>query len=566
MHKSFKGIIVTKNIANTRDLLELDRDDILSYWPFGEFPPRKSQELIQDWVQTLGPEIRYLICEIPVGGGKSPLAMNLSGWYSRSFGDAYLLTPQKILQKQYEESFEKHLLHTVYGKANYKCAPKDTNCDIGDDIKPRCEVCPHKDAIQRMAYSPNVVLNYALALNLFKYVAAKKNSPVRRRGLLVCDEAHTLENHLTEFNSISFSEMRCKKIGIPFRQHSNIASALEWIKFQYMPALKEKVNQMMGQCEHIIGEIEYSPRALTKDEERLLKDTKELGDHIESIEEQLLAKPIHELDERYVMVADSKTSFKFKELYGKHIFKALMEPMADRFLFMSATILDKDAYCSDLGIDPDKTAFISIPSEFPEENRPFIFMPTMNMKYGWDSDSVAQRNERKKMVNKITQLCKEIHPDDNGVIHSGNFQIAKWLVSELSGKIPHQIYHHNPDSGYKRDTVINEFQQDDGIPKLLISPSVTEGLDLKDSLGRFVIFAKTPFPNLGDAWVKRRMNLSGTWYSIQALIAIIQGGGRVVRSPDDWGHVYALDSGLAQLINRNKKILPAWWLEAYQEM
>ncbi len=59
-----------RNIGNTRDLNQLDKEDILSFWPFGEFPPRVSQEIIQDWVQSLGPDIRYIICEVPVGGGK----------------------------------------------------------------------------------------------------------------------------------------------------------------------------------------------------------------------------------------------------------------------------------------------------------------------------------------------------------------------------------------------------------------------------------------------------------------------------------------------------------------
>ncbi len=553
-----------KNIGNCRDLSLLEQDNILSYWPFGEYPPRQSQEIIQEWIQTLGPDIRYIICEIPVGGGKSPLALNLSGWYSRSYGDAYLLTPQKILQKQYEESFEKHLLHTVYGKNNYRCEPKNTNCDIGDDIKPRCESCPHKDALAQMAYSPNVVLNYALALNLFKYVAGKKG-PVRHRKLLVFDEAHTLEQQLTEFNAISFSEMRCKKLNLAFRQPKHIGDALEWIKFQYVPALNKKIHEISGQVQRLISTIEYDPRSLTKDEERMIRDCRELAEHLEAIHEQLLAKPIEEIDSRYVLVTENKTSFKFKELYGRHIFRELIEPMADKFLFMSSTILCKDSFCSDLGIDPEKTAFISIPSEFPEDNRPCIFMPTIKMSYGWDGDDAQKRAERSKMVKKIVDICKEIHPDESGVIHTGSFAVAKWLVTELSGKIPHTIMHHNPESGYKRDTVIDEFQVVDGIPKILISPSVMEGLDLKDDKGRFAIICKVPYPNLADVWIKKRMNLSGTWYSIQTLIGIIQGAGRIVRSADDFGHCYILDSNFSNLYNRNKRLIPQWWKDAYHE-
>lgn len=551
------------NIGSTRDLNDLDMDDINSFWPFANYPPRTSQVTVQDWIQTLGPDIKYILCEIPVGGGKSPLALNLSGWLSRNFGDAYILTPQKILQKQYEDSFSEELLHTLYGKSNYRCDSKNTNCDIGGDIKPKCEKCPQKEAFHGMGYAKNIVLNYSLALNLFKHVNDGKY--VRHRKLCVFDEAHTLEHHLTEFNAITFSEMRCKKLGIKLKTPKYIAEAMTWIKGEYMTALRNRITSQTPIVQRILDEMEYDPgRKLGVDEQRSIKDLKELKDHLDAIVEQLVSKTIEDIDERYVLVNEGRKSFKFKELYGKHIFRDFVEPMADKFLFMSATILDKDSYCEDLGIDPKRTAFISIASEFPVDNRPVMFMPTMKMTYGWDGPE--NKSQRKKMVDRIVQICTEVHHDESGIIHTGSFQVAKWLVEEISNRVPHQIMHHNPESEISRDSVINEFQIDDGIPKLLISPSITEGLDLKDDKGRFAIFAKVPYLSLADAWVKKRMALSGTWYGLQALINMLQGCGRIVRSPDDWGHVYILDSAWEQLYRRTKYMIPKWWKDGYQEI
>ena len=127
--------------------------------------------------------------------------------------------------------------------------------------------------------------------------------------------------------------------------------------------------------------------------------------------------------------------------------------------------------------------------------------------------------------------------------------------------------HHNPGSKISRDDAIAEFQRDDGLgPKVLISPSVTEGLDLKDDKGRFAIFVKVPYPNLGDAWVKKRQSNSNGWYQRQALIAMIQGGGRVVRSEKDYGNVYILDSTFGMLLANAKKmnLVPKWWEESIQ--
>jgi Rad3-related DNA helicase len=42
----------------------------------------------------------------------------------------------------------------------------------------------------------------------------------------------------------------------------------------------------------------------------------------------------------------------------------------NKILMMSATILDKDAFCSTLGLTPGEVKFIRVPSDFPLQNRP----------------------------------------------------------------------------------------------------------------------------------------------------------------------------------------------------
>ena len=109
-------------IAEVQSIESLqDKDNIYSYWPMKNSIPRISQNKVLDWIDSLPSHIKYILCEVPVGGGKSPLALNVSAWFGKNFGNSYILTPQKILQKQYENSFEKRFLHSLYGKSNYKC-------------------------------------------------------------------------------------------------------------------------------------------------------------------------------------------------------------------------------------------------------------------------------------------------------------------------------------------------------------------------------------------------------------------------------------------------------------
>ena len=533
-----------------------DTKSIIDFWPMANSQPRESQVTVLKWGEALPPHIKYLLCEVPVGGGKSPIALTLSAWLSGNKGSSCILTPQKILQKQYEDSFDASLVGSMYGKANYTCTPKRTNCDIGGLIKPRCGDCPHKQNFAKARIKPNIVLNYTLAL-LYSISGMEF---IRQKQLMVFDECHTLENNLTEFLALTVSEYLCKRYGSKWKKPNSLLEARAFLVDYYLPAMSRKLEDM-GREVVVLEAREDDGYTLTTDEAKFIKEYDELVE-TEARFDRLLAMSTEELAQRYVFIPD-KTFFRFKELYGANIFKTLLEPLADKFLFMSSTILDKDEFCRDLGLDPKKAAFISVDSEFPVENRPVIFMPTMKMTYGWDGPE--RKGERKEMIDKIVELC-ESHSDDSGVIHTGSFQVAKWLVENLTGKIPQRVLHHNPEGDFTRDEVIAEYLKVDGTKKLLISPSVTEGLDLKDDLARFNIIAKTPYPFLGDAWVKARQEKSSSWYSRQAMIGVIQGCGRVVRGKTDWGYTYILDSSFISLYTRIKDKIPKWWHDGFEEM
>ena len=87
---------------------------------------------------------------------------------------------------------------------------------------------------------------------------------------------------------------------------------------------------------------------------------------------------------------------------------------------------------------------------------------------------------------------------------------------------------------------------------------------MKGDLARFAIVVKVPFGFLGDQWIKRRLDMSQEWYQRQALIDIIQGGGRIVRSSDDWGNVYILDQSFGYLKKMTDRMIPQWWKDSYR--
>jgi ATP-dependent DNA helicase DinG len=87
---------------------------------------------------------------------------------------------------------------------------------------------------------------------------------------------------------------------------------------------------------------------------------------------------------------------------------------------------------------------------------------------------------------------------------------------------------------------------------------------LKDDLSRFQIITKVPYPNLGDRWTDAKRKASRQWYTWQTALKLVQGYGRSVRSKEDWAKTYVLDSAFGPFVNRNKNILPDWFIQAIQ--
>lgn len=511
-----------------------------------QYTPRKTQQNVMEWIDNLPSHVKYIMLEVPVGGGKSPLAMAYSSYINDGLGSSFILTPQKTLQKQYEDSFTDKILSSVYGRSNYVCETKETNCDVGGDIKPKCSNCPATLAREKAVKSPNMVLNYSIALTYFKYLRDK----IPPRDVMIFDECHTLESHLVEFSSIDVTKSKCKTYMVKYKKPRNTSEALEWIKNVYLPAIDTKLSSLR----HKIKEMDdrFSAK-LSKEDIKVIKQYKAAAEHREQLN-SLLGHEIEFLDKKYVLIIENDF-FKFKELFGKSNFRNLCLPKANRFIFMSSTILNKEDFCNDLGIDPNAAEMISVDSEFNVHNREVIYKPVCKMNYGWNKPE--RSSDRRQMIKTINHIL-EHHSEESGVIHTGSFQVADWILQNV--KTSHEVVHHNPSFELTRDEAISYYLENaDTRPMLLISPSVTEGMDLSYDKGRFGIIAKVPYPFLGDAWIKRRMQISKDWYNRQTITGIIQGCGRVVRAKDDWGQVYILDESFAYLYKQTVKIIPQWW-------
>lgn len=532
---------------------------ILDYWPEDKFQPRDVQIQALQWIEKQ--TAKYMILQLPVASGKSHIAVTTSAFLGGGPGNSYVLTPQKVLQKQYDDTFPDDLAYAIYGKNNFKCESKNCTCDIGTLIKPTCDPCGYTAAVSDALQAPNIIMNYKLALLMFSFHPSFSKTT---RKLLVVDECHNLEQSLVDFDAATISR-RFVEQELKIKWPSHVVDFDAFQQWMNDSGFISKLTELLDNVESQVNALKAAgARSLTPDQVKLIKRMFRYEDMLTQAH-TVVGTELSTLNEHSVFDYNEH-QFAIRPLYGKDTFH-LLQDKAERFLFMSGTV-DKEGFCRDLGIPLEEAAFLSLESPIPAENRPVVFIPSIRMNYEWSA--AVNEESRKNTISLIEQIIEGYHPNDSGVIHTGNFKIADWVRTHLAPfarKHNIALIDHVPDDDepVSRDNAIAQYLSlaSSGQRAILISPSCTEGLDLKGDLGRFSIVLKVPFGNLVDRWIKRRLEISREWYSRQALYQTLQAAGRVVRDPNDYGVTYIVDSSWVTLYKSSSKLIPPWWKAAY---
>ena len=219
-----------------------------------------------------------------------------------------------------------------------------------------------------------------------------------------------------------------------------------------------------------------------------------------------------------------------------------------KVVMMSATILDSRVFCESLGVKPSEVSFISIPTPFPVENRPVLIHPVGSM------GSKSIDTTLPTMAKVVKEILKE-HSGEKGIIHCHTYKIAKYLKENVGSD---RLLTHTSEN---RDAILKKHEKSIK-PTVLLSPSMSEGVDLKGDLSKFQIIVKIPYPYLGDPLVRKRMNKWETWYPLQTAKLIVQSAGRSIRSSKDDAVTYILDKDWERFYGRNRSIFPASFRES----
>lgn len=148
---------------------------------------------------------------------------------------------------------------------------------------------------------------------------------------------------------------------------------------------------------------------------------------------------------------------------------------------------------------------------------------------------------------------------NNLVVHNcHSYRIANYIKENIDPKYQSRLILHDSESRIGALKVFLEAKE----PKVLITPSMTEGVDLKDDLARFVVIVKLPFMFLGDKQIKKRMELDSEWYRWKTALTLVQAAGRGVRHEKDFCTIYIMDSQFNYFLKQNRKFFPQYFVDA----
>ena len=579
---------------------------LLDYFPFKTPRPMQieSLELIDKAFAT---GKKYVILEAPVGAGKSPMAISIA----RKYGDAHILTSQKLLQAQYHRDFKD--IFVMQGKSNYWCDINRMYCGSRDCNQPTA-YCNSTQITGRKYEGPVKFGQDALRalktqgaageavefsgvrdvwnlkhksdtyqLKACEYRARKTAAMIsditihnfqsflyqgvlaggfEPRKMLVIDEAHNIEGVIMQFFTIEIRDIMFPGCVLPeFRDLKHIIQFLTEDDYS-IPIRTEKLTHNVTSN-------------MTDEKSRLayLRILKIIAINDGQYTEAQHYERIIQKIELFISYVANNVDFVFevKKGYSKKSRQAynalLIKPvyikfwmnnlfdMGDKVFLTSATILDRDIFCRNLGLRIDDCVFIQMPSEFPVANRPiFVMNDCLPLSYATTETCMP------KILEYIDKICTcDKYKSERGIIHTHSFEITKRIKAHVKSS----RFLFADDFDGNRQKMLERHAT--GYNTILVSPSMHEGLDLYDDMSRFQIIIKLPYPGM-DVQVKCRLNKyrDQSWYNWLTALKLVQSYGRSIRHKDDWADTYILDGAFKKFYNTSstKRLLPQWFLDA----
>ena len=487
-----------------------------------------------------------VLVRAPTGSGKSLLARAIAGCARRageaeaheSIG-AYYTTPQvsQLDDVASDELLED--LNVIRGKNNYSCilpGETDTPVDQAPCVRERgfdCQVkhrCPYFSD-RAIASNRNIA-----AMTLAYFMQTAGSDVFGKRDVVVIDEAHGLSEWAEMYATIDLSPRRVPVWSDVKPPDIDGLDGAEGYAERVMRIGSRRIEELRGNAELEPSEV--------AERDRLTELVSEL---------QWFLEDYRDPESATTWVVDQPdgegTAVTIKPMDPERYLKHTVWDRGNKFALLSATILNKDAFCAGAGLDPDRVALVEVPHTFPVENRPLYDVTQGKMTY-------EHRDTTLPDVAHTLVRIMQAHPEEKGLVHCHSYGIQERLETHLADMgVDARVRTHDREN---RDAVLSTWKRSDG-NEVFLSVKMEEALDLEGDLARWQVLCKAPYPNTRDSRVARRLEEGQWgWYYRAALRTVIQACGRIIRAPDDHGATYLADSSLLDLFERARTDMPDW--------
>lgn len=539
---------------------------LIDHFP-DDFTPHPQQEKILNNIeQAFNEGYRFVVVTAPTGSGKSHVAKTLgnasdsppsefvrlinsnlafkltrSGEYAHyedcmnlpPFG-ATMLTITKSLQDQYAGLFED--IKFMKGKSNYLCTLDDeftvdmAPCLLTKSLSEKCiaeRVCPYYNARAKALTAKSNALNYKMFFSLPEHV--------KQRQYLICDEAAELEDELVKHFTCEINFQILKKLGI----NVNPLPLSEYSKYQRWA--ESLLGDLYDRIEDLKGKVKSLDKAKTTKIKKWIRVLQSIRGSV-----MTLVETFYDSDYQVEKKEHGVTFIPLKvDKLSGYLFAH-----GTKIVLMSATIIDHKNFCKTLGID--KYKYIEVDSPFEAKNAPIYCSTSYKLNYK-NIDNVLDR-----VIDMVEQICKE-HDGQKGIIHTHSNKITKAVQSRfvLNSRFLYR------EEGVSNEQILNLHSQG-STDTVLVSPSMSHGVDLKGDLAEFQIIMKAPYLPLGDIRVKKLFDMDKQWYANKMMCTVIQSCGRGIRSGTDKCVTYILDGAVTDAIKRNRDKIPGYFLDRFQ--
>ncbi|PYN03939.1 MAG: hypothetical protein DME07_05150 [Candidatus Rokuibacteriota bacterium] len=535
-----------------------DRVDLLAHFPPGVAPRPQQARLLAALADAIAEALddpaapRVFFVEAPPGVGKSHVAMTLARWS----GDAYLLTSQKLLQDQYEREFGDDL-QLVKGRDNYVCerygeVPVPTSRGMCRRPRgPQCQ-CPYARAKAAALAGPIFCTNTSYFATLRHWRAEQ----LRKRRLLIVDEAHNLESQLVSVFTAAFPlEQTRAWFGGPLPRLGDAD--------EYRALMRDHLERLEGRLETLGRELEaLRPTGAAAESFLSMPPSREeqalMAEH--EILEAALARIrffVDAEDREWIVryPPDSGATLELVPLTVTSMARELLSESADLVVLSSAYLGHRSALAECFGLAEATVRSLTSDSPFALAQRRIDYRPVGRL-----SVTSLPRLEP-ALFDAVAAILAE-HPREKGLIHAPSYAAGRRLVADLAGRGPAFSRRLIWVESAEAKTRSLDQHRAAAAPTVLVSPSLREGVDLPDDFLRFQVVTKMPYPDLGDPWTAARRSRDPRWYALETAKALVQAYGRSCRHADDHGITYVLDGQFERFLTHYRPLLPPWFLDA----